>query len=160
MKKHEIIDTETGELIPAIVWIRRPWKGEHFFMGFHEGFTAIAKDKEISLEAKNILYYLLGKLDFENFILISQVEIAQQLGMHKSNVSRAMKSLVNRQVILEGPKNNRTKTFRLNHNFGWKGKLSNLRILRNTEMKTVIEAATHSEKSKKAKNQKEMSDQP
>ena len=129
--KHQIIDTSTGEIVPAITWIRRAWKGETFVMVFQDAFIEIAKDKTLTGETKSVLMYLLGKLDFENFILMTQAEIAKELDLKKQNVSRAIRTLVERGIILEGPKVSRSRGYRINHDLGWKGNLKNLRVLRN-----------------------------
>ena len=41
-------------------------------MAFQDSFIELAKDQELTLEHKNILLYLFGRLDFENFIQQSQ----------------------------------------------------------------------------------------
>lgn len=135
MKKYQVVDTETGEAVPSILLHRPKWKGEDFLMIFQDAFAYIAKDKTLTLETKNVLLYLLSRLDFENFILVPHVEIAQELSMQRSNVSRAVKALVEKNIIVEGPKVNRSRGFRLNNRFGWKGTLSNLRLLRKEEQK-------------------------
>ena len=94
-------------------------------MAFQDAFEEIAKDKEITSEPRRVLDYLFSKLDFENFIQQSQVDIAKELEMHKEQVSRAIKLLVSKQIILEGPKVGRSKCFRLNPHYGWKGKVKN-----------------------------------
>lgn len=68
---------------------------------------------------------LLADLDYENYIQVPQIEIAKKLEMQKTNVSRAVKGLLELSVILEGPKVGRSKTYRLNPSFGWKGTVSN-----------------------------------
>ena len=50
--------------------------------------------------------------------------------MHKENVSRAIKLLVSKKIIVEGPKLGRTKTYRLNSNYGWRGQVKNLSATR------------------------------
>ena len=47
------------------------------------------------------------------------------LGMQKTNVSRAVRALLDVGVIFEGPKVGRSKTYRLNEQFGWKGTVTN-----------------------------------
>jgi DNA-binding transcriptional ArsR family regulator len=136
MRPFELINVETGELVPAISLVRRSWKGERFFVGFQEAFAHIAKEK-IGSEAKDVFLFLLSRLDFENYIFVPQVEIAKELDMQKPNVSRAISVLVERGILLEGPKVNRSRTFRLNHTYGWKGKLGNLRALRTKEYREM-----------------------
>lgn len=129
-QKHQIINLETGELVPAITWIRRAWKGESFLMIFQYALEQIAKDKTLTGETMRVLIHLLAKLDFENYILIPQTKIAEDLEMRKQHVSRAIQNLIERGIVLEGPKVNRSRGYRLNHNLGWKGNLKNLRVLR------------------------------
>ncbi|WP_225380891.1 winged helix DNA-binding protein, partial [Escherichia coli] len=62
---------------------------------------------------------------YENFIQVAQADIAEKLEMQKTNVSRSIKGLINLGVIIEGPKIGRSKSYRLNPQFGWKGTVSN-----------------------------------
>ncbi len=43
----------------------------------------------------------------------------------ETNVSRAVRALLDVGVIFEGPKVGRSKTYRLNEQFGWKGTVTN-----------------------------------
>jgi predicted transcriptional regulator len=145
MRPFELIDVATGELVPAVTLVRRSWKGEGYFMGFQEMFIGLAADKELTLEPSKVFLYLLGKLDFDNYIYVPQTQIAHDLGMHRSHVSRAISLLASKGILLEGPKVNRSRTFRLNHTYGWKGKLSNLRALRSKEQRELVKPPTATE---------------
>ena len=48
-------------------------------------------------ETMKVLMYLFGKLDFENFIQQTQIDVAEGLGMRKQNVNRAMQILTAKQ---------------------------------------------------------------
>ena len=106
-------------------------------MAFQDAFEEIAKDPELTLEPKNVLFYLYSKLDFENFIQQSQADIAEGLGIKKQQVSRAMKMLIAKQIILEGPKSRTIKCYRLNPNYGWKGKVKTLQEARREQLKVI-----------------------
>lgn len=80
---------------------------------------------KLNYEQFRVLMMLLADLDYENYIQITQQSIAESLDMQKSNVSRAVKGLLDLQIVLEGPKVGRSKTYRLNEQFGWKGTVSN-----------------------------------
>ena len=141
MNKHiEQIDRKTGEVMTGcMVYVPyRPKLTERWFMAFQDTFEELAKDPELTLEPKNVLLYLFSKLDFENFIQLSQTDIAEGLGMHKQHVSRAMKLLASKQIILEGPKVGRSKYYRLNPHYGWKGKVKNLETERKSHLKAII----------------------
>ena len=107
MQKHvEQIDRETGEVMQGcMVYIPyRPRLTERWFMAFQDSFEEIAKDPEMTGETYKVLMYLYSKLDFENFIQQSQMDIAEGLGIQKQRVSRAMKVLTSKQIVLEGQK--------------------------------------------------------
>lgn len=140
MQKHiEQINRETGEVMQGcMVYLPyRPKLTERWFMAFQDAFEEIAKDPELTLEPKNVLFYLYSKLDFENFIQQTQKEIAEALGMKKENVSRAMKLLTSKQIVLEGPRVGKSKCYRLNPNYGWKGKVKTLQEARREQLKVI-----------------------
>ena len=139
MQKHvEQIDRETGEVMQGcMVYPYRPRLTERWFMAFQDAFEEIAKDPELTLEPKNVLFYLYSKLDFENFIQQSQADIAEGLGIKKQQVSRAMKMLIAKQIILERSKVGRSKCYRLNPNYGWKGKVKTLQEARREQLKVI-----------------------
>ena len=139
-KQIEQIDLKTGEVMQGcMVWIpQRPKLTERWFMAFQDAFEELAKDREITNEPRRVLDYMFSKLDFENFIQLSQKEITEALRMHKSQVSEAIKLLVRKHIILEGPKVGRSKCYRLNPNYGWKGKVKNLEEERKKHIHLVI----------------------
>lgn len=122
----EIFNPETEERRPAITLIRRGWDGPGFFMGFQKAFVELAR-KKLTSGAKNILLLILGKIDYENELKLSQAEIANLLGMRKQNVSRAITQLVKAGVLQpQDPK--RHTRIRLNNRYAWRGTLKNLRV--------------------------------
>ena len=135
----EQVDRETGEVMQGcMVYLPyRPRLTERWFMAFQDAFEEIAKDREITSEPRRVLDYMFSKLDFENFIQLSQKDIAEALGMQKQNVSNAIKLLIRKQIILEGPKVGRSKCYRLNPNYGWKGKVKTLQEARREQLKVI-----------------------
>lgn len=115
---------ETEAYIPAITLVRHKWTGGSFFMGFQEGFLEIAKMK-MGAEAMNVFLFLLSQIEYDNLLIISQIEIARELGMKKQNVSRAIKTLIKNEVLeIRDPHRRRRQRFRLSDKFVWKGKLN------------------------------------
>lgn len=121
----QIFNPETDEYRPAITLLRRGWNGPGFFMGFQKAFIELAK-KKLPSGAKNVLLLILGKIEYENELKMSQAEIAKFLGMRKQNVSRAITQLVKAGVLQpQDPK--RHTRIRLNNKYAWRGTLKNLR---------------------------------
>ena len=132
MKKDEKIQTvnkKTGEIKDGyFVYVAYPKakiRNTRWMMTFQDSLIEIAKDRELTGETKSVLFFLMGNLEFENYITIKQVEIAKQLEMQKTHVSRAIKLLVNKEIILK-VKEGTTTGYKLNPTYGWKGKVENM----------------------------------
>lgn len=120
------LNSDTGEILDGVlVWMPKkkisPFE-RHFTMN-QDALKILAN--KLNYEQFRVLMMLLADLDYENYIQITQQSIAESLDMQKSNVSRAVKGLLDLQIVLEGPKVGRSKTYRLNEQFGWKGTISN-----------------------------------
>ncbi len=113
------VDPETGEI-----------KG-HFpckSRGLGTGWVGLYQEASINLakanlpnEQNRVIFYLLGKLDFENYLRISQKQMSQDLNMKQPHISRALKALEERYIIVEGPRAGLNKTYRLNPYIAHKG---------------------------------------
>jgi DNA-binding transcriptional ArsR family regulator len=126
MQKRHVgqIDLNTGEILEGYIALLQPRR----LNGFLE-WVAMAQGPLIELavaglgeQAYRVMLILLGSLDLDNWIRIDQTEIAQKLNMKQPAVSRAIKMLVEHGVLLVGPPIGRSKTYRLNPSYGWKGK--------------------------------------
>ena len=122
------VDKYTGEEFgfPVIVGRKRSPYGKGWVMNSQEALEIVAKDKDIKGETYRVLFFICARLDFENWVQISITEIAKELGMHQPDVSKAMKVLETKEIILRGPRVGRSYSFMLNPEFGWKGKVKNL----------------------------------
>ena len=52
---------------------------------------------------------------------MTQADIGKRLNLAQPHVSRAMKVLVEKKILLEGPRKGRCHTYRLNYAIGYKG---------------------------------------
>jgi predicted transcriptional regulator len=126
--KVQTVNRKTGEKKEGyFVYIAYPKPkitGNRWFMSFQDSLAIIAEDKELTGETLRVFMLALSELEFENYITIKQVAIAEKLGLQKANVSRAMKLLVAKGIILK-VKEGTTTGYKLNPTYGWKGKVSN-----------------------------------
>ncbi len=122
------VDKYTGEEygFPVIVGRKRNPYTKGWVMNSQEAMLALAKDKDIKGETHRVLWFIGGILDFENWVQLSITEIGKELDLKQQSVSRAMKVLEEKEIILRGPKVGRSYAFMLNPEFGWKGKVKNL----------------------------------
>jgi hypothetical protein len=146
MSKRRIgsVDLNTGELLDGVnVWFGRrlvsPY-GRDWMQVNQNALVEIAADRDIGGEALRVFLYLNGRLDFENLIVVPQVEVAEALGMTRQSVNRALKLLVTKGIIVRAPQTGKVTALRLNPHYGWKGKVKNLRQARQTRLQ-VVEAS-------------------
>lgn len=126
MRKVTQVDLETGEDLGGFVAVIRPKQKSSFERHFTMNQAALKIiATELNHEQTKVLMMLLAELDYENYIQVAQIDIAESLAMKKSAVSRAIRHLLEFGIIIEGPKIGRSKTYRLNPQFGWKGTVSN-----------------------------------
>jgi hypothetical protein len=94
------IDLESGELMKGVpIWIgvkSSPY-GNRWFMTNQDALQAIAQDKDLTTEPYRVLMILLGKLDFENWIHVSQTKIAEILNMKRQQVVAPQLTVVNNE---------------------------------------------------------------
>ncbi len=129
-------DKNTGKIlegVPVLCGVKKNPYSTGWVMNSQEALEIIAKDKEITGRIHRVLWFIVARLDFENWIQISQQEICKELEIKKQHVSSAIKLLEQKEIILRGPKVGRSYAFRLNPYFGWKGNVTNLDDYRKQE---------------------------
>lgn len=118
----EVIDDEGGffAYVPRRSALSRLYPGGFISMA-QDPLLVLLQDKDLTLEPKDVLLYLCAKLNYDNEILISQIEIAEFLHMKRANVSRAIKLLCDKGILLRGHKFGRSWSYKLNPTYGYKG---------------------------------------
>jgi DNA-binding transcriptional ArsR family regulator len=122
----ENIDATTGEVLEGtMVFVPAKKKsafGRDWFAMAQGAMDFLAHNRsQLGEEGFAVFCKVVAKLDFENFIQISQAALAREIGMKPANFSRAMKRLVDLGIIMKGPKVGTSQTYRLNPSVGWKG---------------------------------------
>jgi hypothetical protein len=120
------VDQETGEEARGLIVLvpNRQKLKDDFAMLTGQGLIKLATDSDLKHDDLKVLMTYLGSIEFENLIQISQREVAEILGMQKQNVSRATIKLLSKNILLEESKAGRSKTYRLNTFYGWKGRIN------------------------------------
>jgi len=109
----------------VIVAPKKKMRNVRWFMGFQDFIEELSKDREIKGEDYRVLLFLLGNMDFENWIQVTQESIAKELGMERTNVTKAIKKL-SKKGIIEVAKRGRMNIYRLNPDIAWRGSYKNL----------------------------------
>ncbi|WP_158260548.1 hypothetical protein [Chlorogloea sp. CCALA 695] len=67
----------------------------------------------------------IANLETDNYILVNQSELATEIGLRQPHFNRAIKKLVAEEILIEGAKLGKSKSYRLNAYYGWKGSAEN-----------------------------------
>lgn len=133
-EKAQIVNTKTGEIKDGyFIYVAHPKakiRNERWIMAFQDSLELIATDEDMTGQSFRVLMMLMGNLEFDNYITLKQNVVAEKLKMNKSVVSRSMKLLVDKSIILK-VKEGTTTGYKLNPNYGWKGKVENREIAKN-----------------------------
>ena len=124
--KFAMVNQITGEEVeggvPVFVAGKARWDNNGgYFVGFQEAFGMIAQDKTMTGETFRVWMHLLSRLGFENFIVIKRAEISKELGIKGPHVSRAVSKLVDKGLLVRGPKVGHSYAYRLDMNVAWRG---------------------------------------
>jgi hypothetical protein len=125
------VDVDTGELVEGVtvfVGQRAPHSyGDRWMQMSQDALTVIARDQDLTLVDHRVFASLNARLDFENWLAVSQASVARELDLDPAQVSRSLSKLRRKRILLDGPKIGRSRTLRLNPQFGWKGSVRKLR---------------------------------
>ena len=121
------VNLQTGEEEDgALMWVPRRQVSQFGRGWFQMAQTTMqrlnAERKTLGLEGIVVFNALMSRLDFENYIQVSQTEIADELEMQRSNVSRAVKRLVDLRIYPPWSKVGKSYTYQLHPELAWKGK--------------------------------------
>jgi predicted MarR family transcription regulator len=94
--------------------------GNKWVATFQDGMGYLARQK-LTGEQWSVYAYLVEHLDYDNWIRVRQQDVCKDLGIDKSNVSKALKRLVEVDVITRGPMAGRYHTYRMNPRIAHRG---------------------------------------
>lgn len=120
-----------GSVLALVIPKRKNGFDRHFTMN-QDALLLLAKGKLLDATEANlgsdvyrVLFAVLSVVDYENWILFNQSEMAAAIGMQRQHFGRAMRKLEAIELLQRGPKSGRSVTYRLNPSFGWKGSAKN-----------------------------------
>ena len=108
--------------------------GGDWMATFQDSMMWLAK-QNMTGEQLRVLLAMGSKMDYNNYIRISQTDLAEELGIKRPNVARSIKKLLELDIIAEGPRAGLCKTYILNPSIGIKGKQRQRKVVDYAEKK-------------------------
>ena len=118
----ETVDPSTGEVLKGVfAFVPEKHKspfGKDWFAVAQDALNFLAQNRRyLGEEGFAVFCALASRLDFENYILVNQAEVARSMEMDRGNVNKAIKRLEELGILTRGPKSGVSPTFMLNP--GW-----------------------------------------
>ena len=95
-------------------FLRATWQEDEPYLLLPQDLVGWIAEQNLKVEQHRVLFVLFSQLNFDIYLRVSCQEIADELEMKPVNVSKAMKALKEKKIILEGPPAGEFKTYRLN----------------------------------------------
>lgn len=130
----KLLDGDTGEVIDegSVVYVpKRIRMKEGWFMAMQDGLEMLAREP-VRGETMRVLLYLMSQMEFENYVRPTVSEIADALSMKRPNVSRAIRQLRDRRILIDGEHG----SLRLESSYGWRGKVRTMRSHQQEQQRT------------------------
>lgn len=106
---------------------KSPYGRGEFMIMSRSGFAELkerVRDRSLGMQAICVLYAMLEHVDYGNRIEISQADLALDLAMSQSDVSKASRALLHAGVIRRHA--NRRGWYEIDPRMGWKGNVESL----------------------------------
>ena len=131
------IDEKTGKEygFPVIFGRKRNPYGNGWIMNSQEALDIIAEDKDLKGNTYRVLLKVCGRVDFENWVHLPLKELSEELDIDQATISKNIKLLVKKGILIKSEKIGRSYAYRLNPDFGWKGKVHHLEEYRQQQHK-------------------------
>src|SRR5512143_2955556 len=101
-RKLSLLDEQTGELINMPIYLNSPHRrstiyGDRWFQMAQDPLLSMAQDRELRGLTTTVLLYLFGRLDFENYVLVSHQDIADCISTTRPEATRAVNKLIEKR---------------------------------------------------------------
>lgn len=141
----EIEDINSGDRIFAVFPVKKNFINLEYFCMFQNATELLATDEHLTGNDYRVLFLLFSFLDMKNYISVNHVLIAEKLNMQKSHVSRSISTLIDRGIIIKGPRVGKGFTYILNSKYGYKGHLKDIKDVRKKHLQLIEEKETEND---------------
>lgn len=118
--RYQAINQETGEVVDLVRGTPRGGWGQHARL-FLQTMGRLGREGRIGKEGWRVLACLLGRLDWDNWLVVPQRELAAALEMSQQNISRAIRQLREEGVLRQAAPPAPRSTYRLSAEFAYRG---------------------------------------
>ena len=160
-KKILQIDVDTGEQLEGTTaWVQQ----KYYFQENHLTMFQDALEKlatlNLSKDEYRVFNLIIAKAGMGNVVAIPFTEMAKSLNMQKQHITRAIKNLADKNIVIKGEKKiGKTPSIRINYGLAWKGKIKDYKINKYADPEININPDTKSKQRELFKDNGEVRDE-
>jgi hypothetical protein len=119
LKKIKRADTEAVSAAPKERYL---FKGGFVVMGQMSLHVIVRYSKDLGKESWLVFMMLCARLDLrENKVVVNQAKMGREMGFSRQHIQRALKQLLETELIFEGPKEKQSRTYSLSPEIVFRG---------------------------------------
>ncbi len=112
---------------------------------FLDQVTILAKDREISHTDFRVLMSIIGHLDYNNIVNVSQKDLGTELNIKQPNIAKSIKNLINKGYLEVIDTIGRRNIYMFNPSIAFKSRAKNLKELKEAwDYKVLPDTQKHS----------------
>lgn len=128
---NEVVHLDSGVVLPLVslddpklakmVLSRQVRNRGDFAMTDQSASAKLAMNKDITHTDRTIVWYLMSLLNYSNELKFQSREVAEELGLTESTVSRGLKRLVAAGILHKGDRVGRSFVYIMDPEYAWRG---------------------------------------
>jgi DNA-binding MarR family transcriptional regulator len=151
--QNEWVNPKTGEVGSGFISVKgkRYPRGIEFATVFQEGLLRLTR-LDLTPTSLRVLFFVMSRMDYQNYVRVTQRTIADELNISPPAVSVAFKDLIRQQVLVYSaePADPQRRVMRVSATVAWRGNASDYladqtKPLMAPERGTELPSATESE---------------
>lgn len=125
---HHVVNDTTGEVdfpVAFVVPKQKKIVGEPFMLMFQNALIEVSKNRALTGMDRRVLLYLIGVMEYENLVRLTQRQIAEELQTSQQEVCKSIQKLYDEGYVSIDEIYGKAYIYKVSEDLVWKGKTEN-----------------------------------
>lgn len=125
---HHVVNDTTGEIdfpVAFVVPKQKKIVGEPFMLMFQHALVEVSKNRALTGMDRRVLLYLIGVMEYENLVRLTQRQIAEELQTSQQEVCKSIQKLYDEGYVSIDEVYGKAYIYKVSEDLVWKGKTEN-----------------------------------
>jgi biotin operon repressor len=125
---HHVVNDTTGAVDFPVAYVVPKHKkilGEPFMLMFQNALVEVSKNRALTGTDRRVLFYMIGVMEYENLVRLTQRQIAEELQSSQQEVSKSIQKLYDEGYLMIDEIYGSAYIYKISEDLVWKGKTEN-----------------------------------